>query len=298
MKSFKPTICLSGGIGNQLFQWAAAHYLFKGRVFNLDLGHYEFNLERKFQLNPFLKSCPHCAGFASKLGDTHLSRYFQWAASKGAPTILLESLGFYQEKLFNLDSLFTIQQNALKGLPMIVEGLFQNIDIVDEAWPLIGQELKFGLNESFDLVKNRLGLPDRYAAIHVRRGDYPISTDPSHAIGQLDDSYFIKIASKFDLPIVLITENAHEVVSLSKNLNAKFVVSNEESNPLETLSILGNAQHLVGSNSSLSWWGAYLASKSGNEAILPEKWSQWGNHENIKLKTDSLQFSPSVWKLF
>jgi hypothetical protein len=280
-----------------MFQWAAAHYLFKERAFKLDLGHYEFNLERKFHLEPILKSCPHYSGHASKLGYVQIPRYFQWAAAKGAPMILLEALGFYQEQLFKSDSLLTIQQRATKNLPLIVEGLFQNVDIVDEAWPLFGNELTFGLRESFDLVKTRLGLPDRYAAIHVRRGDYPISTYPSHAIGQLDDSYFIQIASEFDLPIVILAENANEVESLSKTLNAKFVVSNEECNPLETLSILNNAEQLVGSNSSLSWWGAYLASKSGKVSVLPEKWSQWGNHENIKLKTESIQFSPSVWKL-
>jgi hypothetical protein len=297
MSHFKPTISLSGGIGNQLFQWAAAHYLFKGRVFSLELGHYQFNLERQFQLEPILKSCPHFAGYASKLADTHLPKYFQWATAKGVPTNLLESLGFFQEEFLKSDSLLRIQKRTERGLPVIVEGLFQDIDIVDDAWPLIRNELTEALREPFDSAKTRLGLPDRYAAIHVRRGDYPISPEPSHAIGQLDDSYFVQIAAKFDLPIVILTENTNEVSNLSKTLNAKLVVSNEEANPLETLSILKNSEQLVGSNSSLSWWGAYLASKLNRQSNLPEKWSQWGNYENKKLKNESMRFSPSIWKL-
>ena len=97
MQCFRPSNSLSGGIGNQLFQWAAAHVLFKGAPFNLDLGHYQFNLEREFQLEPILKSCHHFAENAGVLRGTHLSRYFQWAAARGAPTSLLEFLGFFQE---------------------------------------------------------------------------------------------------------------------------------------------------------------------------------------------------------
>ena len=297
MKPFKPTISLSGGIGNQLFQWAAAHVLFNGTVFNLNLGHYQINPEREFQLGPILESCVHSAGNTSKLGRTSLPKYFEWVAAKGVSSTLLEPLGFFQENSSDFDSQHKIQRRMKIGIPVIVEGLFQDVSIVDEAWPLIGNELTNALMQSFESVKSRLGLPNEYAAVHVRRGDYPISTTPSHAIGQLDDNFFIEIASKFDLPIVLLTENANEVENLSKALKSNLVISNAEANPLQTLSILENSESLVGSNSSLSWWGAYLATKLGKQSNLPENWSQWGNYENPKLKNELIQFSPSEWKL-
>lgn len=297
MKPFKPTISLSGGIGNQLFQWAAAHVLFNGTVFNLNLRHYQINPEREFQLGPILDSCVHSAGNTSKLGRTSLPKYFEWATAKGVSSTLLEPLGFFQENSSDFDSQHKIQKRMKIGIPVIVEGLFQDVSIVDEAWPLIGNELTNALMQSFESVKSRLGLPNEYAAVHVRRGDYPMSTNPSHAIGQLDDNFFIEIASKFDLPIVLLTENANEVENLSKALKSNLVISNAEANPLQTLSILENSESLVGSNSSLSWWGAYLATKLGKQSNLPESWSQWGNYENPKLKNELIQFSPSEWKL-
>ena len=75
------------------------------------------------------------------------------------------------------------------------------------------------------------------------------------------------------------------------------ILSDTEASPLQTLALMSNAQFFVGSNSSLSWWGAYLATKSGNPCILPEKWSQWGNYENSRLKNELIQFFPSTWML-
>ena len=296
MLPIKPTISLSGGIGNQLFQWAAAHVLFKGTVFNLNLGHYQINPEREFQLGPILDSCAHTVGSTTKLGRTPLPKYFEWAAAKGISSILLEPLGFFQEKSFDPNFQHKIQRRMKIGFPVVLEGLFQDVCIVEEAWPLIGDELINALSRSFDSIKSRLGLPDKYAAVHVRRGDYPISAYPSHAIGQLDDSFFTEIASQIDLPIVLLSENANEVAILGKALKSNLIISNTEANPLQTLSILENSESLIGSNSSLSWWGAYLATKSGKKCILPKSWSQWGNYENPKLKSELIQFSSSKWK--
>ena len=169
--------------------------------------------------------------------------------------------------------------------------------MVDEAWPLIGNEIKDTLRQSFESAKTRMELPNRYIAIHVRRGDYPVSINPSHAIGQLDDEFFIQIASETKLPIVILTENSQEVKNLSKTLNAKIVISKKEAGPLTTLSILKNSELLVGSNSSLSWWGAYLASKSGKRSNLPASWSQWGNYESPGLKIPLIELTPSIWKL-
>lgn len=297
MQLFKPTISLSGGVGNQLFQWAAAHVLFKKTVFNLNLGHYQINPDREFELDLILESCIHCSGYVTNIGRTPLPKYFEWAAARGVPSNLLELLGFFQESSFDMKSQRKIQRRKSVGSPVIVEGLFQDVNIVEEAWPLIGNELTYALTQTLELVKTNLGLPNTYAAIHVRRGDYPITSNPSHAIGQLDDDFFIGIASVFDLPIILLTENASEVASLSKVLRARRIISSAEANPLQTLSILKNAELLVGSNSSLSWWGAYLAAKSGKRSYLPETWSQWGNYENSNLKHSLIDLSPSIWKL-
>lgn len=295
MKLFKPTISLSGGIGNQLFQWAAAHVLFRGTVFNLNLRHYQLNTERGFQLDVIQESCSHSVCHGNKLGRMPFPKIFEWAAAKGVPANLLEPLGFFQESSFSPNFRRRIQWKTKLGTPLYVGGLFQDSALVDEAWPLIENELTYSLTQAFENVKARLDFPTKYAAVHVRRGDYPISTRPSHAIGQLDDEFFLRNTSGFDLPIILLTENANEVIDLGRTLKAKFVISNIEANPFETLSILKNSEFSLGSNSSLSWWGAYLAAKSGKLSKLPEGWSQWENYETPKLKNPSIEFSPSSW---
>lgn len=295
-KLFTPKISLSGGIGNQLFQWAAAHTLFDGVAFSFDLGHYRINKEREFQLAPIVKCCKHAVDQGGATQRLSSVRALEWAAHKGVPVRFMEILGYFRE-----DQEIQIFQSRTKkraslGLPMTVNGLFQNGSLVEQTFHYIESELDFALNESLDSLKTSRQIPREYIAVHVRRGDYPISDTPSRAIGQLDDNYFIKHLEEVDLPIIVLTENSSEVSNLSKALKPHMILSATEASPLQTLALMSNAQFFVGSNSSLSWWGAYLVSKNGKQQVLPREWSQWGNYENQSLKLDIINFSESSWK--
>jgi len=295
-KLLTPKISLSGGIGNQLFQWAAAHTLFDRAAFSFDLGHYRINKEREFQLAPIVKCCKHAVD--QRVATHRLSsvRALEWAAHKGVPVRFMEFLGYFREnqEIQNFQS--RTKRRASLSLPIMVNGLFQNGSLVEQAFHYIESELDFALNESLDSLKTSRQIPREYIAVHVRRGDYPISDTPSRAIGQLDDNYFMKHLEEVDLPIIVLTENASEVSNLSKALKPHMILSATEASPLQTLALMSNAQFFVGSNSSLSWWGAYLVSKNGKQQVLPREWSQWGNYENQSLKLDVINFSESSWK--
>jgi hypothetical protein len=296
-KLFTPKISLSGGIGNQLFQWAAAHTLFEGTKISFDLGHYGINKEREFQLAPIAKCCKHIVNHRGATHRLSSVRALEWAAHKGVPVGFMEILGYFREEQEVQIFRSRTKKRASLGLPITVNGLFQNGSMVEQSFHYIESELDFALNKSFDSLKTSKQIPKEYMAVHVRRGDYPISDTPSKAIGQLDDNYFIRHLAEVDLPIILLTENSSEVLNLSKALKPHTILSDTEASPLQTLALMSNAQFFVGSNSSLSWWGAYLATKLGNPSILPEKWSQWGNYENSSLKNELIQFFPSTWML-
>lgn len=295
-KLFTPKISLSGGIGNQLFQWAAAHTLFEGTTFSFDLGHYRVNKEREFQLAPILKCCEHAVGNGGATHGSSSVRALEWAAHKGVPAGFMEVLGYFREdqeiQIFQPRT----KKRASLGLPITVNGLFQNGSLVEQSFHYFKSELDFALNESFNSLKTSRQIPREYIAVHVRRGDYPISHIPSKAIGQLDDNYFIKNLAGVDLPIIVLTEKSSEVSNLSNALKPHTILSDTEASPLQTLALMSNAQFFVGSNSSLSWWGAYLVSKNGKQQVLPREWSQWGNYENQSLKLDLMNFSESSWK--
>jgi len=293
---FTPKISLSGGIGNQLFQWAAAHTLFEGTKFSFDLGHYRVNKEREFQLAPIVKHCKHSVGHGGATHKLSSVRALEWAAHKGVPAGFMEILGYFREDREVPILQLRTKKRASLGLPITVNGLFQNGSMVEHSFHYFESELNFALNESLDALKTLRQIPREYIAVHVRRGDYPISLTPSKAIGQLDDKYFIKNLIEVDLPIIVLTENLSEVSNLSKALKPHTILSDKEASPLQALALMSNSQFFVGSNSSLSWWGAYLLSKNGKQQVLPREWSQWGNYENQTLKLDLINFSESSWK--
>ena len=295
-KLFTPKISLSGGIGNQLFQWAAAHTLFEGTTFSFDLGHYRINSERDFQLAPIAKCCKHTVDHGGASQRLSSVRALEWAAHKGVPLGFMEVLGYFREEQELQIFQSRTKKRASLGLPITVNGLFQNGSMVEHSFHYIESELDFALNESLESLKTPRLIPREYIAVHVRRGDYPISDTPSKAIGQLDDNYFIRHLAEVDLPIIVLTENSSEVTNLSKALRPHTILSHTETSPLQTLALMSNAQFFVGSNSSLSWWGAYLLSKKGKQQLLPREWSQWGNYENQSLKLDRMNFSESSWK--
>lgn len=293
----RPTISITGGVGNQLFQWTAAHVLFESKQFNLDLHHYRINPDRVFELTPLVGQCRHVHHSNWVLEKLSIMRMLESGAYHGTPRRMLELLGYLEETRHPTDLSERIRSRVRSGLPLFLTGLFQNASLVEQGYPIIEPELTQVIENSLASMRSRFDIPERYMAVHVRRGDYPISITASNAIGQLDDNFFIELTRKTDLPILLLTEDAHEVQELSKILKPAQVFSNSDADPIHSLAIFANSDSFVGSNSSLSWWGAYLAGKRGTSSTLPREWSQWGTHENLSLRVDAIEVAPSTWKL-
>jgi hypothetical protein len=50
------------------------------------------------------------------------------------------------------------------------------------------------------------------------------------------------------------------------------VLTPSETNAWETLSVITTARRVISSNSTMSWWGAFMANKNGAEVFLPSQW--------------------------
>ena len=262
-----PKIAFSGGLGNQLFQWSAAHSLFGDKGFYVDLTHYYSKTKRVFELNPLVQICRH--------NHNH---------------------SYYQENFHVSDLSDMIATNQRRNSRLYLNGIFQNGDFVDDTFPEVEKELAYIIEDSFGATRAMFKIPNKYAVIHVRRGDYPISQFPSKAIGQLDDDFYIQIAARTNLPLILLTESALDVTELSRFIKPCLVLSQKETNPWQSLALMAKSEFFIGSNSTLSWWGAYLASKQEHETWLPGEWSQWGNYNKIEMASREIFFAPSTWR--
>jgi len=117
-------------------------------------------------------------------------------------------------------------------------------------------------------------LQQAYVAIHIRRGDY-VNLQNYH--GLTTKEYFqnsMKYLREFhgiDLPVLVFSDDIDKAREIIPDA-FKYVAKEDTRNDWDTLLLMANAQALVGSNSSFSWWAAYGG--NSNVAIFPNPWFQ------------------------
>jgi len=285
----KPVVVgLSGGLGNQLFQYAAGRSLsLRLEVpLVLDTSWFHGRSNRAYALEPFSINTSNYSGPALlpswiKSLESRLSR--KWASNRlGVP--------IYREPHFHFDSNFHLLER-----PVYLEGFWQSEKYFLECTEVIRDDLIFkeGLPDCFRYTEDQIHSTDSIC-IHIRRGDYltnPIalqthgvcSIDYVHrglqsvSLGLMkphcfifsDDLEWVKENLKLTLP--------HTVVDIAKPHEAHF-----------DLALMAQCKHFVIANSSLSWWGAWLSKNTSKHIVTPKNWFV-SNEKNV----DDL--IPSSW---
>ena len=265
------TIHPVGGLGNQLFIYAA------GRALATRLG-------CPLLVDPAL--------YTSTLpGDTRRDFQLRWLVpekdllSTKAPSILtrlhprLRSLlPFATNKHHVIESTFEFDPKILEApIGTRLHGYFQ-------SWRYFA-----GIEESLrnDLLKRSPQSPwgstertsvsqlGSWLAVHVRRGDYGMPRNLRYH-GLLDASYYKRALASLDtnnqLPLVLFSDDVLEARRLIEPLHQidHIVEPPPNVHPMEILSLMSGAQHIVIANSSFSWWAGWLAL----DAVIaaPKRW--------------------------
>jgi hypothetical protein len=113
--------------------------------------------------------------------------------------------------------------------------------------------------------------------LHVRRGDY-LAKKTMRQIGVCDMEYYKNgieyVASRLINPkIFIFTDDPHWV---SENIDFDFDTSilshNGNRGDCHDLMLMKSCKHFVISNSSFSWWGAWLSEGKGKTVIAPKRW--------------------------
>lgn len=154
----------------------------------------------------------------------------------------------------------------------VLRGLFQDIKLLDEG----------RVRELFRMPKRvRSHIQERYAdvldkdlvvGVSVRRGDY-LSLPHRHPF--VGTSYLKRTIRSFDLKAVYIV-CSDDIPWCKKTLprlcpERRFVfIENED--VLTQLYIHTLCHHNICSNSTFSWWGAYLNENKGKRVLMPSMW--------------------------
>ena len=235
---------------------------------------------REFGLVPLVQNCSHCGMiFHESDGVTRANLFPQildrvWRV--GFISRFLQSLGYFKG---DAEKNAKINKSRQKRL-IYVNGYFQKWNFAKQQQHWIDSELLPVLRNLESELSKKFDLSDPYTVIHVRRGDYRVDKNPQAWIGCLADEYFIQWAREHPSSrTVLLTENKEEVENLVSAIKPILVLDNTSTTPWETLAIMSRATYFIGSNSSLSWWGAWVASINGASTYLPSNWDIKGQFD-------------------
>lgn len=260
---------ISGGLGNQMFQYAAGHSVASKLKAKhcLDIRSYETDRVRSFELDKFNIS----ARIAPKeilppAKHESLFRYALWKSLRLKPKL-------FKEHKFSFDDIERRFEGAsyLSG-HWFSEGYFQNFaSEVRGEFRLAGEFSNYGSNV-LRAIKSSTAI-----SIHIRRGDYIDSEYWKGKLGTCSISYYHKgleyIRSKIGVEFSTFIFS-DDIDWASDNLKvdekAFFVLNSESTGPHEDLMLMASCKHHIIANSTFSWWGAWLNARSDKIVVCPD----------------------------
>jgi hypothetical protein len=177
------------------------------------------------------------------------------------PILNVQTNFTYQEKEFMFEpEIFNINDNTA------IEGYFQSYKYFDKYKDIILSEFTFKkeiLYKCFNIISKY----QNKVAIHVRRGDYvnhPGFWTITQEYLQASLSYF----NDKEYTFLIFSDD----MEWCKSIFPEGVVFMESNNQFIDLCLMSMCEHNIISNSSFSWWAAYLNKNDNKKIIAPSNW--------------------------
>ena len=265
---------INGGLGNQMFQFAAGKTLAQrnNTILKLDVSEFAKNKLRSFDLLAFETDILFATD--QEINDLVPSHNFEKAFQYFSP---LKKRSYYREKSFSFDD------KVLElGKNVYLKGYFQSEKYFLPAKDTIRKEFTFKNKLITKLDETSFQLKDlNSVSIHVRRGDFSKNPEIAEYHGTLDKDYYNSslglIRSKVPDPsFYLFSDDINWAKNNLQIPDAIYVSGNLTQNHFEDLYLMSQCKHNIIANSSFSWWGAWLNNHPDKIVIAPEKWFNQG----------------------
>jgi len=275
---------LSGGLGNQLFQYALGRHLahVHGTTLKFDVSGFQEGGKRQYALAHFRMT----AEFASQQEVNALTGYhpgpvkrvvdrFLPRVDRRAKTHVCEGKSFrFKRRILSLpDKLYVDGYwQSEKYFRDIAEIIRQEVTV---KAPLIGRNK--GLVEEINSVNS--------VSLHIRRGDYVSDLKTSQSHGNCSLDYYThcvqELARAVDQPHYFVFSDEPQWARENIQLDAPVTIvdNNGTAQAYEDLRLMRHCRHHIIANSSFSWWGAWLNPRPGKLVYAPQQWfahDKWG----------------------
>jgi hypothetical protein len=261
---------IMGGIGNQLFQYALyVELLSKGFEVAVDISWYEnyasrelslieeFNLNMRYADKSFVKKI-------ADIENTYISKIKKYFFRKN--THYIENQRIFNEKIFLFEKYDNVYLDGYWGADKYFFGSILNI-----------KELYFPNNkrEKYrNLLEEKYGLNKRFVSIHIRRGDYK-SKSPLNPVYILPDQYFHYAIKQYkeqfnNSVCVVFSDNIEDAKKIMRGYDCYYV--DWTSIAIEDFYLMASCDDHIISNSTFSFWAAYLGFNESAINYYPALW--------------------------
>ncbi|MEY8214477.1 MAG: alpha-1,2-fucosyltransferase [Colwellia sp.] len=259
-------IKIIGGLGNQMFQYAAAKSL---AVHNNEGLVADISAFKKYNVHPL------------RLNELNCDCEFEFKNS-----IFFKALEvpFISRLLSKFSSLFNVYIDSvffeLSSTASLV-GYFQTEKYFSSIREVLLKNftLKEPLREHDSLIEKAI-IKTNSVSVHIRRGDYITNPSANAVHGTCDQEYFNRALKYLKERDVLLADTVLFIFSddilwcknnLGFDIKTTFVDA-DASRPEVDIHLMSKCKHNIISNSTFSWWGAWLNINLDKIVVAPSQW--------------------------
>lgn len=287
-------ICnIIGGLGNQMFQYAAARALAlrRGAELVLDVSDFDgYGLHQGFELARIFSLDVAIADRQS------IRRVLGWQSGKTVRRFLRKApFSMLRSSRLVIEPGFTYWSGLADiSLPVYLLGYWQSEKYFSDVADEIRQDFTFRAEQegrNAELASQMVS--ENAISLHVRRGDYVSNkkTLATHGICSLE--YYQRavalLAERVENPVFYVFSD--DMAWVRDNLQIDFPVHyvdhNRGSQSYNDMRLMSLCKHHIIANSSFSWWGAWLNQSASKIVIAPKNWFANG--------TDTSDLIPADW---
>lgn len=266
---------LMGGIGNQMFQYAAARALSvkRGMPFKVHFEDPYKDVVRTYNLDIF----------QLKIEHANIKELKAIRPSTGLKRKVHQLFRFHEKKHFIAERQYFVYDPSLFSAPAnsYLYGFWQTPKYFLDIEAIIREDFKFkdpaiGANK---VLLNRIVHDANAVSLHIRRGDYVHVEKTSKLHGICSMEYYqaaaAYIAERITNPVFYIFSDDMNWVKSEFSIPYPVIFAdiNDDATNFEDLRLMSHCKHHIIANSSFSWWGAWLNNNATKIVIAPKKWA-------------------------
>ena len=285
------TIRIKGGLGNQLFQYAAGYALAKrmNQKLKLDSSFFPQQTLRGFKLGylnvTFGDAVEHQSGLVKASTNQYLNPTLRKANVRALPC------GKQTKYLLETRSDIVPEFFTISAPNIYLDGYYQSekyfreykADLIKQFTPNYPSEAEY--ESVLAEIQGREAV-----AVHVRRGDFlSAQNDPNPNHYLLGEQYYHNalkyVTEHLENPVLFWFSDDIDWVkkNFGEKENFRFVSLHTKHADIDEMMLMKNCKHIIAANSTFSWWASWLnehkdamhicpAKRYGNLYMIPDGW--------------------------